>query len=215
LLGTRYLLQAAELVDSSVLSFTLLCAALAFLAAAIIPARRQIRGILRDITSVGAVMTIMLFYILPLSIHGASRLSAIITAPSIAEATTEFDNTRRKLFPDMDDNGAGWTKKIKEIPKRIEIIGTYLKDKATEMITWTIKLVAGYIFDCIVFPISIFVVLLWLVRSVLTHVFQRNMHRRLRDDLRSVLEGTNIQKPETRTAPQKCTVIKQGDRNDS
>jgi hypothetical protein len=115
----------------------------------------------------------------------------------------------------MDENGAGWTKKIKEIPKRIEIIGTYLKDKATEMITWTIKLVAGYIFDCIVFPISIFVVLLWLVRSVLTHVFQRNMHRRLRDDLRSVLEGTNIQKPETRTAPQKCTVIKQGDRNDS
>ena len=76
---------------------------------------------------------------------------------------------------------------------------------------------AGYIFDCIVFPISIFVVLLWLVRSVLTHVFHRNMHRRLRDDLRSVFEGSiNLHNPEiqTRTASQIRTAAKQGDRDD-
>jgi hypothetical protein len=187
LLGIRYLLQAAELVDSYVLSFTLIMVTLAYIGAWVIPSKQRLRSILRDIVGVSIVASLALLYILPLSVWGASKLSGIITAPSIKEANAGFDQARHQLFPEAPDNGDSWTKKLKDIPSRIEQIGTYLKDRSTEMITWTVKLVVGYIFDCIVFPVTLFVMLLWLTRGVLTYVFQRNIQRTFRDDLSAIL----------------------------
>jgi hypothetical protein len=189
LLGIRYLLEASELIDSGVVTFTFIMLTLAFLAAWVVPSRRRIRDLLRDVVGASIVASLALFYLLPLSVWGASRLSGVLTAPSIQEANAGFAGAREQLFPDPPENGDNWAKRLKAIPDRIEQIGTYLKDNATQMITWTVKLVAGYIFDCIVFPVALFALLLWLTRSVLGYISRRNMHRTFREDLRAALAG--------------------------
>lgn len=194
LMGIRFLLQAAEMIDAYIVTFTLFAVTAAFLAAWLLPTRKRFREILRDIVCVSIVASLALFYILPLSVWGAARLSSVITAPSINEANNGFSNAREQLFPDTPDNGDSWAKKLKAIPDRIEQIGTYLKDKATDMVTWTIKLVAGYIFDCIVFPVSLFILLLWLTRSAMNYIFHRNAQRSFREDMRAILIGHKDEK---------------------
>jgi len=194
LLGIRYLLQAAELIDTYVVTFTLIMATIAFLAAWVFPSKKRFREVLRDIVGVSMVASLALFYILPLSVWGAAKLSGVITAPSIKEANAGFANAREQLFPDAPDNGDSWAKKLKAITGRIEQICTYLKDKTTDMITWTVKLVAGFIFDCIVFPVTLFALLLWLTRSTLRYIFHRNMQRTFREDLSAALIGHSDKK---------------------
>ncbi|MBT3191581.1 MAG: hypothetical protein HN341_03405 [Verrucomicrobia bacterium] len=201
LLGLRYLLQAAELVDAYVLTFTLAMLTLAYIGTWLLPTKTRLRTMLRDVVGVGIVASLALFYMLPLSVWGAAKLSGIITAPSVKEASAGFDQARLQLFPEASISTDNWVMKLRDIPERIEQIGTYLKTRSTEMITWTVKLVAGYIFDCIVFPVAIFVMLLWLTRGVLKYVLHRNMQRSLRDDIRAALGAPLLPSPAPEIEP--------------
>ena len=135
---------------------------------------------------ISIVAGLAIYYVLPLSVWGASKLSRVITAPSLEQAEKGFEQTKDKLFPADPEDGGGWVKKLRSIPERIEQIGTYLKEKAKDLTVWTIKIIAGYVFDCIVFPITLFILLVWLTRAVMRYVFQKNLQRSFREDLNAV-----------------------------
>jgi len=187
LLGTRYALEAADLMDSHVLTFTLITGLAVLLLQGWRPGAQKTRRVLRDVLGVSIVATVALYYLLPLSVWGASRLSGAITAPAIGEAEKGFQETRESLFPDDPQIADGWLEKMKSIRERIEQTGTYLKEKTEDLIVWTVKLIAGYLFDCIVFPVLLFLLLLWLTRAVMRYVSHRNLQRTLNEDLQALL----------------------------
>jgi hypothetical protein len=75
-----------------------------------------------------------------------------------------------------------FTAKYEMTRERIRQIGAYFKDKATLMATLTLQLVAGYLFDCIIFPLTFFVILYVLAKSLVTFLirsvnYPRTMHK--------------------------------------
>jgi hypothetical protein len=187
LLGIRYILQATDFIDSYVLGFAFLIAAVAVIFSCFTKGFHQIRSIMRDILSLALVLVLALYYILPLSVWGASVLSRNITAPAITEAEQGFQQTQQELFPEPEADSKGTISTLMAIPERISRIVTYLTQKSQDLVVWTIQLIAGYIFDCIVFPLTLFALLLWLTRGFIRYVFQKNFQKSLVDDIRGLL----------------------------
>lgn len=186
LMGAKFLLQAAAMIDGYVLTlgltFALLCAA-----ASLWPRLNRVRIVLFDAASITLVLAMSLLFVLPLSVWGGSKLSAAITQPSIVSAQNSFAAAKEELFPETQTDQDGWVKKIKAIPERIEQIGTYLRTKAYSMMVWTVRLVAAYIFDCIIFPIALFIIIVAIVRGVMRYVLHITLARSIGDDLKAAL----------------------------
>ena len=118
-----------------------------------------------------SVFTIALYLILPVSIRGAAFLSAKITNPLIEEAHNGFLSVKKglsaealsnRLFPVNDNANESWMSKLninahyKKTKLSLLKLGNYLKIQAAQIAVWTIKLIAGYLFDCLLFPILFF-----------------------------------------------------------
>lgn len=186
LLGTQFVLEAVGLIDSYVLGVVLVVAAVSFFIAGLFPHWRKIRVILRDLLAVSVVSVLALYLLLPLSIWGASHLSRIITAPEIAEAEQGFLRTQQHLFPEQAHPQPGWLEKFKATSQWLDMVAEHLGKQTRDFVLWTVKLIAGYVFDCIVFPASLFYLLLWLTRGMMRYVFQSNFQRSLSDDFRKI-----------------------------
>lgn len=197
LLGTKFVLEAVGLIDSYVLGFVLVVAAVSFFIAGLFPHQQKIRVILRDLLAVSVVSVLALYLLLPLSIWGASHLSRIITAPEIAEAEQGFLRTQQHFFPDQAPLQSGWIERFKATSQWMEMVAEHLRKQTRDFVLWTVKLIAGYLFDCIVFPVSLFYLLLWLTRGMMRYVFQSNFQRSLSDEFRRI--AASVRKNETET----------------
>lgn len=189
LLSIRYLLKAATIIDGYMLGATLIIVAIFLMLRWWLPAWSYAKGVVRDVLSVAIVATLAIYYILPLSVWGASRLSSLITRPAIEEAQKGFEETKNTLFPDNQQTTDGIVAKLKQLPSRIQQIANYLKNKTMDMVVWSIKLITGYIFDCIVFPLTLFILMLWMTRSIMWYIFHKNLQSSIRDDISRILAG--------------------------
>jgi hypothetical protein len=177
LLSMQYLLEMAALVDTVFLGvFFLLLTLWCFL-----PGRHRI---LKDGLTLALFAVLVIYLLLPLSILSASALSARITRPAIENATTGFEQAGQQLFPEERALSEGLLARLKEIPERLDQMTQYLRDKSGEMAFWTIQLIAGYLFDCIFFPLGCFFVLFWSTRILLRYCLQCNLNTALYHELR-------------------------------
>ncbi|MGA0334462.1 MAG: hypothetical protein ACO3NW_10955, partial [Kiritimatiellia bacterium] len=126
-------------------------------------------NLLRDARFLFLFGVLVLYILLPLSILSAASLSKYITAPSIQSAQQGFQETGQQLFPDPDGVPEGMMARLKEIPERLEQISRTLKKRSTEMALWTVQLIAGYLFDCILFPLGCFLTMLWGTRGLMRY----------------------------------------------
>jgi hypothetical protein len=117
------------------------------------------------------LFTVLVSLLFPGAITISSFLSRKITAPLITESLRGFtsvqdefssDSLRHALF---DDDGAsahagilGATKNFFMSGAKIRNLNDHLKNRMEQMSLWTINLIAGYLFDCIIFPFSLFFV---------------------------------------------------------
>ena len=69
-----------------------------------------------------------------------------------------------------------------------DFIAGYLKDKTRELTIWIIKLIAGYVFDCIIFPLGLFLLLFWLTKATAKYLFDVKQRQTLRDDLEEIFK---------------------------
>lgn len=189
LLSMRVLLDSAELLGGWVLGITLILAGGLALFCGCAPKWGRTRQTLRDAFSVALVATFAVLYVLPLSVWGASGLSNQITRPVIDEAQAGFTETRDTLFPEDENVTEGAFSRIRQIPERIQKTADYLKTRFQQMAVWTIQLIAGYLFDCILFPLAVFLLLFWLTRSLLKYLCQRSFQCSLREDMGRILKG--------------------------
>ena len=49
-------------------------------------------------------------------------------------------------------------------------MGIFFKDKTRSMAIWTIKIIAGYLFDCLVFPLVFFIILFIFIKGTISYL---------------------------------------------
>ncbi|OQX29128.1 MAG: hypothetical protein B0D92_05270 [Spirochaeta sp. LUC14_002_19_P3] len=170
LLALRYLLQAAATLDSFILGMALLVFILFLF---IRPERARLRRAARNILTLFTAAVLIVYYLLPLSVWGASHVSRLITAPAVMEAEEGFEVSQQDLFPNGEAGAENRGVLSRSLQSRLERVTGYLKDRARDYVEWTVKLIVGYLFDCVVFPLLFFLILYVLARGAIGGVFQR------------------------------------------
>ena len=180
LLMTRMCLEAVALIDHWCLAAMLLGVGFYFVFCWFLTGYQRTTRVVRESAIFLVVLTLILYVILPLSITGASFLSKRITQPIIEESQAGFEDIHREFSPgylseeffpeDVKEGslfpGFDFKAKYESTKERIQFIGTFFKDRTRHMAVLTLKLVAGYVFDCIIFPLTFFVVLYLFTKSL-------------------------------------------------
>lgn len=189
ILSMQYLLEAAEITSKYVLSFVFAVLGLSLALRWWGGRCRQAKYFAHNVLSFSVVLALAVVYLLPLSVWGASHLSQKITQPKVLAAQAVFVEADEQLLPEDRENYEGPLKRLSEKRASLEKMWSFFSSKSSEIALATIKLIAGYIFDCIVFPLAVFILLLWLTLAVMRYFFQMNLQSSLRDDLRGALVG--------------------------
>lgn len=187
LLGMRYILDALSLIDSPALALTLAILLAMLILKWYFPLALRSYRLTRDMALIMTIITLSLYLVVPLSISGASLLSKQITAPSISEAHEGVDSIKLELFPETSGPEKGLYERLKGAKDRVEDVALYFKVRARQMTVWVIKIITGYIFDCIIFPLLLFALLFWLVTSAAYYIFGLNREEDFRKDLHHML----------------------------
>jgi hypothetical protein len=132
--------------------------------------RRRWRAVVRDGATFAVVLTLAVAFVLPLSVLGAARLSAWITAPQVEEAHAELAALERQVAP--EDGGSVFSdpRRWKE---RVENLVRTVGERGEDLIVTTLRLVAGYLFDCVLFPLALFYLGLRLARMLVAYAVAR------------------------------------------
>jgi hypothetical protein len=202
LLLTRMVLEGVSLVDHWCLALTLTVLLLTWMADWMMPTRQRLQHGLREVALFVSVWTISLYIAVPMAIAGASYLSGKISRPLIEETQAEFagvqdlfsaEQLKDRFFPSDTGGEEGWTSRLaratdlEAVQDRLQETAVFMKERTREMAVWTIKLIAGYLFDCIVFPVALFLLLYLFVRGVLRYLLRGRRNRRFKDELETML----------------------------
>jgi hypothetical protein len=167
LLSIKFLLQTADFLSIYVLSATLLIG-LMYLAQYFYFQRfKRIGYFLGSCGLTSLWLAIIVYYALPLAIMGSSKLSTHITEPSIMEAQTGFEQARSEFFSDKSFGDKGWIGTARQLEEKIKSLAVTIETSSRLWMTWALKLIAGYVFDCLVFPCGSFLIIYGLTRFVL------------------------------------------------
>ena len=197
LLLMRLTLETVQKIDHWLLTISLSLLLIYYFTKWFFPRKASFLRFLKDGILYVASLTVAVYVILPLSIAGASYLSAKITQPLVDEAQAGFESLESDLtaealnnrfFPaDNEEEKSLWSRldfkaKLENSKQAIVKMGQWLKQITKDFAIWSIKLIAGYLFDCIVFPLAFFVVAYVFTRGILTYLLGISRSRSMRED---------------------------------
>jgi hypothetical protein len=171
LLGTTLLLETASLLDHWLLVLALVTVTLTVGTHGSPPRLPRTHRTLRELALFMTVLTTVFYLILPLSVSGGAYLSRKITAPLIEEAESGLSALREELFSEDHTTDDGIRSRWNQMKEQLNQMGSYLKEKASEVVVWILKLIAGYLFDCLLFPLVLFLLLVWFTRLTARSAF--------------------------------------------
>lgn len=128
-------------------------------------------------------LCMVLYVLLPLSITGATALSQRITGPVVDQAHEDLRELGSTLSPEHldhyffgNDSDAGFSindlkSALASAGKGVQALIAYLKVETERIAALTIKLVAAYLFDCIIFPLLFGLVLITVIKGSVRFVF--------------------------------------------
>jgi len=201
LLLTRIVLQTIQEIDCWFLFGSLLLCLMAFLLVWFLPQREKPHRLLKEFMLFLISITVALYLILPISIAGASYLSGKITRPLIEDAQSGFESIEKdftpqslneRFFPKEQEEDSLWSRldfraKLENSKQAIMSMALWLKEITGDFAVWTIKLVAGYLFDCVIFPLAFFIVVYILTKAFLSHFLGISRQQNMREDMEAVL----------------------------
>lgn len=195
LLITKLCLEAVTLIDHWCLFLMFLILTAYFIFVWFLPRFTRTANAVREATIFLVVLSLAFYFILPVSISGASFLSKKITQPIMLETQAGFEEINREFSPTRLNQhifiGDGkeesifssmdFKAKYEKTKERIKYVGAYFKDKTRHIAVLTLKLIAGYVFDCIIFPLTFFVILYVFTRGLVNFLnrslrFERRAH---------------------------------------
>jgi hypothetical protein len=208
LLLTKLLLNIVGQIDQWFLVIALSAMFVCCVVDGFLPRLAILNRACRPLFSLFIVLSAMLYLVLPLTVLSASYLSGRISAPLIAEATAGYASIEddlssealsERLSPfdgDMEEDTGFWSKmkisqQIERLKNKYGETITWLKGKTRDMAIWTIKLFAGYLFDCLVFPLAIFFVLFVATRGLLGYAFNVRRDKGFMEELAALLHRSS------------------------
>jgi len=200
LLLMRIVLQVIQSVDHWFLVGSLTLYLIVFLWRWFLPRQTQHRRMLKECLLFVASLAVALYLILPLSISGASYLSHKITRPLVEEAQAGFESLESDLTPQALSNRffppeqneesllsqLDIKAKLSTSKQAVMKMGKWLDGITRDFATWTIKIIAGYLFDCVVFPLAFFIVVYLLTRTLLTYMLGISRRQSAQADLEGI-----------------------------
>jgi hypothetical protein len=133
------------------------------------------------------VCALGIYFVLPLATGVARYLSETSSAPMIDEGMAELKQLeedsspsamQERFFPE----GEKTKKKLNIKQKAVEILA-WCKETTSRVITRGIRLCAGFLFDCFVFPFAILLIVYMVVKRGLS-VFGLSSQHSMREDFR-------------------------------
>jgi len=171
LLGTALLLETASLLDHWLLVIALVTVTLTVVTQGSPPRLPRTHRTLREIALFTTVLATVFYLILPLSVSGGAYLSRKITAPSIEEAESRLSALTEELFPEDQAADGGLLSRWAQTKEHLSQVASYLKEKTSDLVVWILRLIAGYLFDCLLFPLGLFFLLLLFARVMARSLF--------------------------------------------
>lgn len=184
LVGMQLALKGLGLVDNWVLSGVLLLLLLQMLVSWRLPGWRRLRGGLGGAIRFGASTAVALYLLLPLSVTAAASLSNHITRPmldALQEELRQIDaqirprHLNQEVLADMAGEGlTGLSLKTRltDTAAGIKMLITFLKTQTEKVATLAFRLIAAYVFDCILFPLFFGLVFMTMLRSGVRYFFE-------------------------------------------
>lgn len=203
ILLTRLLLQSVALIDHWCLSMMFTALFVFLIMNWFFPKYVKISRLLKEATFFLMVFSVALYIVLPISITGAAFLSEKITKPLIQESQKSFESIQKdfsldsitnKLFPDEQEGDGSWFSELNLKAKyerakyRIKELAKFFKEKTRNIAIWTIQLIAGYLFDCIIFPVAFFIILFVITKSILLYLFENRRYQSFKEDIESMMK---------------------------
>jgi hypothetical protein len=205
LLLTKLLLNAVTQVDQWFLIVALAALLICHIVDCFLPRLAICSRACKQIFALSIVLSAVLYLVLPVTVFAASSLSARISAPLIEEATEGYKSIENDLSPETlseklspfdsneEEQSGLWgkinvSKKIERLKLKYEKTIAWMEGTMREMAIWTIKLFAGYLFDCLVFPLAIFFVLFVATKGLLGYAFNLRRDKSFRDEFRAIAE---------------------------
>ncbi len=209
LLMTRLALDGVTMADHLVMALAFFFLLMLAAVRGLFPGRVEMARLLRSGAVTCAFAVVLLYLILPLAVFGASRLSERLTRPLIQESYDTFNQVSRtftlntvehEISQDSGESSAlqtamGLNERYEHLKKRLRELEAYLGDQAKRLAGTTFQLIAGYLFDCIIFPLAFVAVLILFFRAMPGYLLGVERDRRL---TRTLLEAAA---PATRQPP--------------
>jgi hypothetical protein len=206
LLMTRLALEGVGLVGHLVMSLTFFSLLMLVAVRGFMPTREGFGRLLRSITATLAFAVVLLYVILPLAVFAASQLSQRLTRPLIQESYDTFSEvsqtfTREAITsgiqPAEDESSAvqramGLGERYEHLKTKLRELEGYLRHQAKTLAGTTFQLIAGYLFDCVIFPLAFLAVLILFVRGVPAYLLQAGRERRLARTIGGVVESGRL-----------------------
>lgn len=177
-------LSGLNLVDHWALSLMLVFVLLRFLLSWWKPQwqapRRSVAGISRFLVT----LTVACYLLLPLSVTGSAALSRRITTPMIEETHAKLKTMEAELAPEklnqrfFDQSDVSGLAAL-DIKNRLSKAGQgilalveHLKGATEQLAAIMIKLIAAYVFDCVLFPVFFGLIFMSLFKSGISYFFE-------------------------------------------
>ena len=178
-------LQGLAMVDHWALALFFLMWIIAWLAAGLWPRRFQRHAILKAGVRFTATLCLALYLLLPLTISGASLISQRITQPLHDSSQAQFETLGtalspeglyRRFFPEGEDadetSPFDFKGKISKMGREVKALAAFLKLETEHLAATTLKLIAAYLFDCILFPLFFGLILMTMLKSGVRYLFE-------------------------------------------
>jgi hypothetical protein len=204
ILLTLLLLRSADMIDHWSLALLLFTVFVSYGINWYAPRFARTSRLIRETIFYLIVFTVTLYLIVPFSITGAAYLSEKITRPIIEESHKSFEsikdefsfeNINKKLLTDEEGKEKGsWISefnlkaKWNRLSDRIKQLSNYFKEKTKNIAIWTIQLIAGYLFDSIIFPVTFFILLFVVTKSVILFIFEDRKRQSVKEDIATLAE---------------------------
>ena len=189
LAGIKYLLLAADYIDQWFLQAALFLLFVSSLLNLLKNKKKKAVLIINHCAQISILIAVVLFLILPFSIAGGRLLSNHITKPSVSKAENDIADFKANAFPQkVPGTQSGLWGKVNSIKDQIVKISEFVGTKSQQLSVWLMKIIAGYIFDCLIFPFLLFIFLFWLVKIAGYYLFGLQKTQSIRNELEDLLK---------------------------
>lgn len=183
IVGMQLALKGLRLIDHWALTGLGLVLLGYYLSLWLFPKRVRLRHGLKKGIRFSATLCVVLYLLLPLSVTGAAVLSQHVTHPMVEASHEELkaigsalspEHISQHFLPDSDGQGVSvldLKSAIANAGSGVKALITYLKTETERIAALTIKLIAAYLFDCILFPLLFAFILLSVLKSGVGYVF--------------------------------------------